>query len=130
MHHRATRGLCALLIGITAATTSACSARRGGAASAPAILYFTNESQDQADVYAVVSGSQPVRLGTVFSNRTDTLRVPADIAARGSNVSVIARLLARNVTPSTGPLAIHPGDRLSVRLPSDQRLLVVLPGEP
>ncbi|HUQ80129.1 MAG TPA: hypothetical protein VM076_03265 [Gemmatimonadaceae bacterium] len=81
-------------------------------AKAPAIVYFRNDSQDQADVYAVVSGSQPVRIGTVFSNWTDTLTVPGDVAARGSNVSVVARLLARSNVPSTGPLAIQPGDRL------------------
>jgi hypothetical protein len=130
--HRPTRTLSAIALGAaTILGIQACSPLRHGGtgANAPAIVYFTNESADQADVYAVVSGSQPVRIGTVFSNRTDTLRVPGDIAARGSNVSVVARLLARNNVPSTGPLAIHPGDKLSVRLPADQRQLVVLPGD-
>jgi hypothetical protein len=114
------------------AALQACGPLRHGSSSAnpPAYVYFTNDSQDQADVYAVVSGGQSVRIGTVFSNRTDTLRVPGDIAARGTNVAVVARLLARRGIPSTGPLSIHPGDRLAVRLPADQRQLVVLPGEP
>jgi virulence-associated protein VagC len=70
-----------------------------------------------------------VRLGTVFSNRTETLVVPGDVAARGTDVSVIARLLARKITPSSGPLTIQPGDKLSIRLPADLRQLVVLPGQ-
>ena len=134
MHNqrRPTRTLSAIALGAAAIVgIQACSPLRHSTsgANAPAIVYFTNDSQDQADVYAVVSGSQTIRLGTVYSNRTETLSVPGDIAARGSNVSVIARLLARNSVPSTGPLAIHPGDKLSVRLPADQRQLVVLPGD-
>ena len=133
-HHRATLGLMGLGFGIAtigAVAASACgSLRSAKPGTPPAYLYFTNESQDQADVYAVVSGTQGIRIGTVYSNRTDTLVVPADIAARGVNVNVVARLLARNAAPSSGPLPIHPGDRLSVRLPADQRQLVVLPGDP
>ena len=129
MNHRATRGVRVLIAAVAVVGATACGAtRRGGNAPAPAVLFFSNESQDQADVYAVVSG-QRVRIGTVFSNRMDTLMVPGNVAARGTNINVVARLLARNFAPSTGPLAIHPGDRLSVRLPADQRQLVVLPGD-
>lgn len=129
-NHRAARGLNALVLGMTILGGAACGPlRHGSAANPPALIYFTNDSQDQAAVYAVVSG-QRIRIGTVSSNRTDTLVVPGDVAARGVNVNLVARLLARNFAPSTGPLPIHPGDRLSVRLPADQRQLVVLPGEP
>jgi hypothetical protein len=99
---------------------------RGG--TPPAYLYFTNESLDQADVYASVGGNQPIRIGTVMAGKTDTLKVPPDIAARGENVNVIARVLAHSGAVASGPVPIHPGDRLSVRLPIDQKLLVVLPG--
>ena len=95
----------------------------------PALLYFTNESLDQADVFAVTSSSQRTRIGTVFAGRTDTLTVPREIAARGDNVNIVARLLARSATPSSGPVPIRPGDHLVVRLPVDQKLLVVLPGD-
>ena len=129
-NHRALRGFGVIAVGIALAGSTACGAgRRGISKPQPAYLYFTNDSQDQADVYAVVSGSQQVRLGTVFSNRTETLVVPGDVASRGVNVSVIARLLAKNNVPSTGPLTIHPGDKISVRLPADQRQLVILPGD-
>ena len=100
---------------------------RAGPQQQPATLVFTNESIDQADVYAVVSGSQAVRIGTVFAGRTESLRVPNDIAGRGANINVFARLLARRNTPSTGPIPINPGDRYQIRLPADQRQLVVLP---
>jgi hypothetical protein len=113
----------------TIAGAAACGPFRHSAAQAPALLYFTNESLDQADVYAVSSGGLRTRIGTVMAGRTDTLRIPADIAARGDNVNIIARLLARNVVPSSGPIPVHPGDRLQVRLPVDQKLLVVLPGD-
>jgi hypothetical protein len=99
---------------------------RGG--TPPAYLYFTNESLDQADVYASVGGNQPIRIGTVMAGKTDTLKVPPDIAARGENVNFISLVLAHSGAVASGPVPIHPGDRLSVRLPIDQKLLVVLPG--
>ena len=93
------------------------------------MLSFTNESLDQADVYAIVSG-QPVRIGTVLAGRTENLVLPPDIAARGVNVNVVARLLASSVQPQSGPIPIHPGTRLEIRLPVDQKQLVVLPARP
>jgi len=118
------------LIVLTAvvAGVAACGPYHRGSGQPPAYLYFTNESLDQADVYATLPGNQPTRIGTVFAGRTDTLTVPADMAARG-NFNVFARLLARSARPSTGPIAIRPGEHLQVRLPLDQRLLVVLPGD-
>jgi hypothetical protein len=102
--------------------------RSSSSSQPPALLYFTNESLDQADVFAVTSGSQRIRIGTVFAGRTDTLTVPREVAARGDNVNLVVRLLARSATPSSGPVPIRPGDHLVVRLPSDQKMLVVLPG--
>jgi hypothetical protein len=115
------------VVGAALALAAACGPFHRGSGPPPAVLYFTNESLDQADVFAVLPGDQPIRIGTVFAGQTDTLRVPPDIAARGQNVSVVARLLARNIVPSSGPIPIHPGDRLVVRLPVDQKMLVVLP---
>lgn len=115
----------AAVVGVTAA----CGSARHGPAQAPALLYFSNESLDQADVYAIAPGGHAIRIGTVMAGRTDTLTVPSDVAARGENVNVVARLLARNVAPSSGPIPIHAGDRFQVRLPVDQKLLVVLPGD-
>lgn len=100
-----------------------------GADSRP-LIFFTNESLDQADVYAVVPGTQALRIGTVMPGRTDTLSVPATIMAGAGNVEIVARILARNYVPRTGPISINPGDRLVVRLPSNQRSLIVLPGGP
>ena len=121
----------AMLVAFAAmiATATACGPFRRGSGQPPALLYFTNESLDQADVYAVAPGGSPIRIGTVFGGRTDTLTVPTDIASRNDNVNLVARLLARSAAPSSGPIPIHPGDRLSVRLPIDQKMLVVLPGD-
>jgi class 3 adenylate cyclase len=108
---------------------AACGAARHTPAEEPAMLYFTNESLDQADVYAVLRGNQPIRIGTVMAGRTDTLVVPRDLVTRGDNVNVVARLLARSAQPSSGPIPIHPGDRYQIRLPVDQKTLLVLPGD-
>lgn len=91
------------------------------------MIYFTNESLDQADVFAAVQGGGTVRLGTVFAGRTDTLVVPPAIASRGSSVNLFARLLAKSAVPRSGPISIRPGDALQVRLPIDEKLLAVLP---
>src|SRR5690349_24770472 len=78
---------------------AACGPFHRGSGPPPAILYFTNESLDQADVFAVLPGDQPIRIGTVFAGQTDTLRLPPDVSNRGENVNVVARLLARNIRP-------------------------------
>jgi hypothetical protein len=119
--------------GITAvlAAVSACSHVRPGAAGVPerAIIIFTNESLAQADVFAVAQGISARRIGTVMAGRTDSLVVPQEITSRGT-VQLVARLLASSSVPSSGTVGIHPGDRLLVRLPLDERMLVVLPGGP
>jgi hypothetical protein len=121
---RHTHRLIALAV-ITAA--AACGPFRSRPASERALLYFTNESLDQADVFAVVPGSDAVRIGIVFAGRTDTLVVPPGVVNRGNTINVVARLLARSNAPQTGPIAIHPGARWEVRLPLDAKLLVALP---
>jgi hypothetical protein len=116
-----------IVLAVAAVGAAACGPFHKGQGPPPAYLYFTNESLDQADVYAVLSGNQPIRIGTVAAGRTDTLTVPPEISSRGENINVVARLLARSTRPSSGPIPIHPGDRLEVRLPIDQKMLVVLP---
>ena len=116
-----------ILFAVAAIGAAACGPFHKGKGEPPSYLYFTNESLDQADVYAVLSGNQPIRIGTVAAGRTDTLTVPTEVVTRGENVNVVARLLARSSRPSSGPIPLHPGDRLEVRLPIDQKMLVVLP---
>jgi hypothetical protein len=110
------------------ATVTACGVMRRGTTQQlpPAVLYFTNESLDQADVYAITSGTQSTRIGTVMSGRTDTLRVPSSILGRG-NINVVVHLVARTVRPSTGTFSLHSGDLYAIRLPADARALVLLP---
>jgi len=122
-----------LLLALTA--VSACARNRPGkddgniAESAePTTLEFKNESLAQADVFVSSSGSGARRIGTVFAGRTETLVVPREIAIRGT-FTVVARLLARTRTPSTGSIAAGPGAKLSIRLPLDERALYVLPAQ-
>jgi hypothetical protein len=90
------------------------------------LIQFNNESLEQADVFVQASGTDARRIGTVMAGQTATLEIPPDVAIKGS-VTIFARLLARSNRPSSGPLAISPGTKLSVRLPLDTKTLFVLP---
>jgi hypothetical protein len=98
-----------------------------GNSSGDALVIFHNESLDQADVFAVAPGSDFERIGTVFPGRTDTLRVRSALVSTGSGVNIVARLLARSNTPSTGNIPLHAGDMFDVRLTGDGRTLTALP---
>jgi hypothetical protein len=107
---------------------AACTAfRRGGTPPEPALIYFANESLDQADVYAVAQSGDYRRIGTVMSGRVDTLTVPASMLASGGSINIYVRLLASSRRPETGPVTIIGGEAYLVRLPSDERLLSFLP---
>jgi hypothetical protein len=114
----------ALMLAIAA---TACGPVRRGPGPSPAIIYFTNESLDQATVYVVAPGLDFRRIGVVFPGRTDSLVVPADVAIRGGTLNIVARMLARSDIPQTGPVSIRPGERYEVRLPLSGRLLSFLP---
>jgi len=93
-----------------------------------ATLIFTNDSVDQADVYATIGSSQTIRVGTVFSLRTDTLAVPTSVTEQaGGQTTFIVRQLGRSYHPSTGPVTLRSSDVIRVRLPSDGRSLFVTP---
>ena len=93
----------------------------------PAQVIFSNQSLDQADVYAVSSGGAQTRIGTVMPGRTDTLRVQSSALGGDNAANIVARILARSRTPSTGMVTLNPGDRIVVTLSSDERILSVLP---
>jgi hypothetical protein len=101
--------------------------RKGAPAGEPAILVFSNQSLDQATVYAVVPGADYIRIGTVMAGRTEELRIPSDMVLRAGTINIVARLLARSNFPQTGPVSISPGERYEVTLPMDGRLLSFLP---
>lgn len=121
------RSLCRLAPVALILAASACGPLRRGSNQPPATVIFTNESFEQATVYIVAPGLDFRRIGTVFSGRTETLTVPADLAARGGSLNIVARLLARSEVPQTGPVSIRPGERYEVRLTSDAKLLSFFP---
>jgi hypothetical protein len=92
------------------------------------VVEFNNESLAQADVFVRAQGADTRRIGTVMAGRKEDLVVPREIVNAGS-ITVFARLLARSGVPSTGPVAVGPGTHLSVRLPVDEKTLVVLPAQ-
>jgi hypothetical protein len=114
-----------LSIAVLVATAAACGPLRRGPA--PALIIFSNQSLDQADVYAISSSGGQMRIGTVMAGRTDTLRLPPGAVGGDNSANIVARLLARSLTPSTGPVTLNPGDKIQVTLSSDERVLSVLP---
>lgn len=90
-------------------------------------IVFANESLDQADVYAIASSGAQTRIGTVTAGRTETLRIPATAAGGDNSVNIVARLLARSYTPSTGRFTLSPDDVMRVTLTTDARFLTLLP---
>lgn len=100
--------------------------RRGGGPGEP-VLMFTNQSNDQADVYALGSGGEPVRIGTIFAGRTEPLHVPATVTGAAHRINVIARIFASSQIAASGPFTLEPGDTMTVTLSSDAKLLSVLP---
>ena len=111
---------------VLAAATTACGPfYRGGAPDA--IVLFNNQSLNQADVYAVRTGGPEIRIGSVIPNRREALRVPSSLTAAGSDVTIVARTVASNRTPRSGPISLAPGDTIEVTLAIDERTLSVLP---
>ena len=96
------------------------------AAEEPTMVFFSNNSTEQAAVYAV-SGGEYRRIGTVFAGQLAKLKVPASMVARGS-VNLVARLLARNERPQSGSISVRPGSSYEVTLMPDRRTMLVLPG--
>ena len=93
-------------------------------------IEFINESLSPAEVYAVVTGGESIRIGTVMAGRTEVLRIPPQMVDRASAVNNVARPHAQSRTLSTGPVSISRGERLQVRLPISGSVLSVLPGTP
>lgn len=91
------------------------------------VIVFRNQSLDQADVYAIGAGGDPIRIGTVFAGRTETLRVPTSVTGASSRVNVVARIFASGRLVVTGPFTLMPGDSMDVTLTSDEKILSVLP---
>jgi len=91
------------------------------------VVVFRNQSPDQADVYAIGSGGDPMRIGTVFAGRTETLRVPSAITGASSRVNIVARIFASGRVVVTGPFTLMPGDSMDVTLTGDEKILSVLP---
>src|ERR1051325_9423842 len=105
------------VIAIAAATLAGCGPLRAGSSDTAKIV-FSNQSLDQADVYAITGAGEPVRIGTVTPNRTETLTVPPPFST-GIDFAVIARVLSRANPLGSGRLTLRPGESVSIRLPSD-----------
>jgi hypothetical protein len=114
-----------LLVAVASSAVACGPFRRGGAPDA--VVIFHNQSTDQADVYAIGSGGEPVRIGTVFAGRTENLTVPQGIVGGAQRVNIIARIFASPRAVASGPFTLAPGDTMAVTLSSDEKMLSALP---
>jgi len=115
-----------MLLALFALAAAACSPLHLGARERAAVV-FTNDSAEQADVYALVGTSETVRIGTVLAARTETLYLPTSITDQGGQTRIIVRLLAHNVQRATSVLTLRATDQVKVRLGADGRTLIVTP---
>lgn len=115
-----------VVLGAAAAAAAACGPFRHGGPPDP-VLVFINQSTDQADVFALGSGGEPVRIGTVFAGRTENLAVPQSLVGGAQRVNIIARIFATPRAVATGAFSIAPGDTMNVTLSADEKILSVLP---
>ena len=118
-------GRIAVLAAVVIAAIACGPFHRGGAPDA--VVVFKNEATDQADVYALGPGGEPTRIGTVFAGRTDTLRVPVSVTGGTNRVNIIARIFPSSRAVLSGPFTLAPGETMIVTLPSDEKVLAVLP---
>ena len=109
---------------LSALTAAGCGPFHRGAQPQPEIL-FHNQSIDQADVYAMGPGGDPIRIGTVDGQKTDRLRVP-DVGA-SDRVNIIVRVFPSSRVVATGPITLLPGGAMDVTLPMEENMLAVLP---
>jgi|ERR1051326_764483 hypothetical protein len=110
---------------ISAITLAGCGPFHRGAQPDTEIL-FHNQSIDQADVYAMGPGGDPIRVGTVDGQRTAKLRVPSSIGAT-DRVNIIARVFPSSRVVASGPFTLYPGGIMDVTLPSEENMLAILP---
>jgi len=117
---------------VVLAATAACGRLHPGATPdrEGTTIVFQNQSLEQADVFALRRAAGALRIGTVFAGRTDTLTIQAGTIAPGETVDFAARLLAKGNTPHSGPVAVSPGEWLTITLPSTETILSVLPVQP
>jgi len=116
----------AIASSFTALTIAGCGPfRRGGPPDA--VVVFHNQSTDQADVYALGSGGDPVRIGTVFGGRSETLRVPGSVTGGANRINVIARMFPTGRVVGSGAFELAPGESMDLTLSGDERVLAALP---
>jgi len=92
-----------------------------------AVVVFHNQSTDQADVYAIGSGGDPIRIGTVFGGRSETLRIPGSVTGGANRVNVIARIFPNGRVVGSGPFELGPGESMDLTLSGDEKVLAALP---
>ena len=109
---------------LSAVTIAGCGPFHRGAQPDTEIL-FHNQSIDQADVYAMGPGGDPIRIGTVDGQKTSRLRVP-DISA-SDRVNIIVRVFPSSRIVASGAFTLMPGGVMDVTLPTEENMLAVLP---
>ena len=109
---------------LSAVTVAGCGPFHRGAQMEPEIL-FHNQSIDEAAVYAMGPGGDPIRIGTVEGQKTDRLKVP-EISA-SDRVNIIVRVFPSSRVVASGPFTLEPGGVMDITLPQEENMLSILP---
>src|SRR5687768_1360161 len=97
------------LLALSTLSAACGGARRAPApAGTPAEVIFTNNSLNQAEVFAVTRSGARARIGTVFAGRTETLRIAAGSLGADHTAAIVARIRASGRAPSTGLITVAP----------------------
>lgn len=122
------RSLRAAIVAVAAALGAACGPVHHRGTANDATIVFENQSLNQADVFAVGTAGDPVRIGTVFPGRTERLTLDLGMVSGAGSINIVARMLATGRAPRTGLVTLRPGDVLRVTLPQTENQLTALPG--
>jgi hypothetical protein len=120
-----TSSLRPLVLGLLLVAGACGPAVRRGPDPDAATVIFINDTGEQANVFAVVPGSQPVKLGTIYALRTETFKVPGTVTGRPNGLFIVADLLARRGSRATDPISLPPGASIQVRLNANLQLTVL-----
>jgi len=101
---------------------ASCASSRGVQVGSSAVdralaLQVQNDNTSDVDVYAM-SGGQVTRLGTVTGLSSDTLRVPAHVVARGTDLRLLADPIGGFGAYLSDPVLVSSGDVIVFRIGS------------
>lgn len=111
--------VCGAVLGCAAATQE--NGPVVGGADSDATLVVDNQSTSDMRIYAIISGGQRVRLGSVSGLSTQRLSIPRHVIGGGRDVAFEADPLAGQSSATSFNIYVAPGQEVTIRIPSRLR---------